>query len=213
MRRLAFVLLSASLVTACASTRPPLDVTRARLAAAASPEARAAVAVERLAGTGAAPLAQGRVRPSSGAVFTYGTPPVVGAIVPGQVPVRRLELVTLATALDGPALAETIEAARALVAVRPDGQPRRSVLVAAWPAGLTAEAGLARIAAVPVWPESLRVATVVVGAEATAGAVGLDPAGLVGDALVARIVAAVLAVADAPPAPVRIPADTLRSAR
>jgi hypothetical protein len=189
-------LLAGALVTACASTRPPLDVTRARLAAAATPEARVAVAVERLAGTGAAPLAHGRVRPASGAVFTFGTPAVVGAIVPGQVPVRRLELVTLATALDGTALAETIEAARALVAARPDGRPRRSVLVAAWPAGLDAEAGLARIAAVPVWPESLRVATVVVGAQAPAGTVAVDPAGLVGAALVARIVEATLVLAD-----------------
>lgn len=191
IRRSLFVLLVG--IAGCVGSRPPLEATRLRLAAAATPEARTAAAVERLATTGVAPLAGGFVRPLPAPVYAFGTPPIVGGIVPGQTPARRLELVTLATALDGAAAAETIEAARHLVARRPHGEPARSVLVALWPMGLTPAEGLARVNAMPLWPDSLRIATLVVGPTAPAGATALDAAGLTGEALVARIVAAVLA--------------------
>ena len=192
----------------CAGSRPPLEATRLRLAEAATPEARAVAVAERLATTGVAPLAGGFTRPLPTPVYTFGAPPIVGGIVPGQVPLRRLELLVVATALDGPFLAETIEAARALIARRPHGRPQRSVLVAAWPTGLAPAEGLARIRAVPLWPDSLRIATLVVGPGAPDGTTALAASRLTGDVLVARIVEAALALADAPPDTASSPPDS-----
>lgn len=144
------------LVTACASSRmDERAVTEARLLGATTPAARVAAVAGRFRDAGLAPLARGR--------FAFGTPPVVAAIVPGHDPILRTELVVLAASLDGPEVADVLEAGRLLMERQPDNEPRRSVLVAFWPSGQGVEAGLASIAAVPVWTDSSRVATVVVG--------------------------------------------------
>lgn len=173
-------------VAACAGT--PVDqraLTRVRLSQAVTPEARVLAVAGRFRDFGLSPLARGR--------FTFGTPPVVAAFVPGHDPILRGDLVVVTAGLSGPDVAEVLEAGRLLVAMQPDNEPRRSVLVAFWPAGLEVEAGLASVAAVPVWPDSARTATLVVGATAAPPALAApssDPAALV---------AAILALADREP--------------
>lgn len=167
-------------LAACAPSRLPLEVTSTRLAAAATPEARAAVAAERLADAGTTPLGDGRVRPRAAGVQSWqGT---VAAFIPGRDPVLRTELVTVGVALDAPEAAALIEAARRLVRQSPHGSPHRSVMVALW------RRDPAEVARMPVWTDSLRAPLLTLDA--------IDPAGLAGDALVARLAEAVLARAD-----------------
>lgn len=194
MRRLLLLILLAG----CVAPRPALDETARRLALAATPEARAAEASARLADAGTAPLGDGRVRPLPTDIRWAADAEGAAGLVPGQDPVLRTELVTLAVALDSPWAAEVIETARALVAQRPHTSPRRSVLIALWPPGGNASAGVAAVQAMPVWLDSLRGPVLVVGADAP-GAETVATGADAGATLVARLARRVLDVADAPP--------------
>lgn len=203
MRFISLLLTTAFAVVAlggCAGSRSSLEVTQAQLAEARTPAARAEVLVARLADGGLTPLAGG-ASPGAARVWRGGRPPLVAAWVPGLNPLYRTQLVTVATALDGVAAAETAEAARRLVAARPAGRPDRTVLVAYWPASQDAASGLATLRQLPLWPDSLRMATLVVGAPASPGAVALETAGLAGEPLVVHILEAALALAAPPVAP------------
>ena len=148
------VALTAFAVTmpACALTGGPLspseriDRTQQRLNTAPTPDARRAAA--------AALFAEAHLTPSAGSRFVYGTAPVVAGLVPGRRPGLRDTLVIVAAALDGPHAATLVEMARtvALEANTRGAMPERSVLVALWPSGLTAEQGIAAVRAFPLWP-------------------------------------------------------------
>ena len=185
MRTALSVALAATLaLAACAPSRTALQETTARLAAAATPEARAAAVAERLADAGTTPLGDGRVRPLPADVRTWQG--AVAAFVPGRDPALRTRLVTLAAPLDAPDAAALVEASRHVVAQAAHGSPRRSVLVALW------RSDAAEVARMPVWTDSLRAPVVTLDAVGTAG--------LAGEALVAHLAAAILARADALPA-------------
>jgi|GEM_PF-4630163 len=167
-------------VAACAPARSALEVTTARLADAATPEARAAAVAERLADAGTTPLGDGRVRPQPGDVRTWRG--AVAAFIPGRDPVRRAELVTVAAPLGAPEAAALVEAARRVVAQAAHGSPHRSVLVAFW------RDDPAEIGRLPVWPDSLRAPVVALDAA--------DVAGLTADGLVAHVTDILLTQAD-----------------
>lgn len=204
--RVSLTLLLLAFLTACASPRTPLEVTRARLAEALTPGARTAAAAARLHDARTAPLGDGRVRPMPRDVRTWDG--LAAGVVAGRDPRFRDEMVTLAASLDAPFAAEVVEAARRVAAAGLHGEPHRTVLVVLWPAGPATD-GLSRIRHLPLWPDTLRVATFVVGPEAPDGAEALDPEGTAGEALVARLAAAVLARAHRDPAR----PDTLRPSR
>ncbi len=152
--------LAAACFAGCALSRQPtadsrIEAGTRHLAEAPSDSARRAVTRHLLASAGLTPLAGER--------FTFGSPEVVAGFVPGRVPVERDTLVVVAAG--GASAAVVAEAARALVeaAARNEG-PERSVLVALWEPGRTAEQGLADVLAFGLWPSDAIRGVLVVNA-------------------------------------------------